>query len=198
MILKLPYDPRYKFQPGDICEITKVRDGQKVFDSEKYEGVSKCMVLSGKGGDYYVYLFATIPRNIVYYCSEDSDRSEANYRECSLSWMYPNQLKFLRKPNIDEIKILVSHNDFEIRYYKKPSIFNSEHDQYRLNHTLSDYVLELYDSYCKYDQDHIQEISWDDGKPIDDYRIVGFKELVIEELDGKTCLKFILETEKVN
>jgi hypothetical protein len=123
MNIKLPYEQRQKFQVGDICKIVEkgIYQSQLEYppkDLETWKQDRECIILytysqvywGNNFSDYSVYL---LPRNNNEYVG-------------SLAWIEENQLRFVRKPTENEIKMIINEDNKMLSYINCPytSIFN--------------------------------------------------------------------------
>lgn len=120
---KLPYEDRQKFQIGDICKIVHTDNGlrfPKITDEKDINYGRECIILhtysqvfwGSNYNDYSVYLLPI--KNTDAYSG-------------SFAWVSASQMEFIRKPNDEEIAIVVEEDISHLkvcRNYK--SIFKGE------------------------------------------------------------------------
>ena len=123
MKVELPVEQHQKFQIGDICKIVEKGNFESIIqhpprELDDYKRDRECIILhtyaqvfwGSNFSDYSVYL---LPRGKDEYVG-------------SLAWIEENQLRFIRKPTEEEIKIVVWQDDKMLSYENNPykSIFN--------------------------------------------------------------------------
>jgi len=108
MKIELPIEQNQKFQIGDICKIVEKGNFASIIEHpprelDDYKKDRECIILhtysqvfwGSNFSDYSVYL---LPRNENEYVG-------------SLAWIETNQLRFVRKPTEEEIKIVVREDN---------------------------------------------------------------------------------------
>lgn len=119
MNIVLPIEPRQKFQVGDICEIVEKGIFEEQFSYPKRPlspdlQNRKCIILYTYsqvywGTNFVDYAVYRLPRKNKPNCTEEEKR----FNEMStgfLAWIEENQLRYIRKPNIKEVKIVIDQD----------------------------------------------------------------------------------------
>jgi len=119
MKIELPIEQHQKFQIGDICKIVEKGNFASIIqypprELDDYKKDRECIILhtysqvywGSNFDDYSVYL---LPRGKDEYTG-------------SLAWVEENQLRFVRKPTEEEIKIVVKEDTKMLSYKDCPYI----------------------------------------------------------------------------
>lgn len=125
MNIRLPVEQHQKFQIGDICKIVEkgIYHSQLEFpkrDLENYLHDRECVILHSYSqvfwgsnfSDYCVYL---LPRNDGEYTG-------------SFAWIEENQLRFIKKPTEEEVRIVIKEDNKSLSYKNCPytSVFHEK------------------------------------------------------------------------
>ena len=137
MKIQLPVEQHQKFQIGDICKIVEKGNFESEFsyppsELADYKKDRECIILHTYsqvywGSDFSNYSVYLLPRDKNEYAG-------------SLSWVEENQLRFIRKPTEEEIKIVVENNNKMLSYKDCPyeSIFRvKENNPNEINNNIN-------------------------------------------------------------
>jgi hypothetical protein len=119
MNIVLPIEPRQKFQVGDICEIVEKGIFEDSFSYPKrpldpYLQNRQCIILHTYsqvfwGTNFTDYAIYRLPRKRKPQWTEEDiwlDKMTSGF----LAWIEENQLRFIRKPNEEEVKIVIDED----------------------------------------------------------------------------------------